>query len=98
MPIDEVRLEGRFHTFDADPQWLPEDRDIVAVWQEEQKARCVRCGTAPWEWEEDPLAWTVDHITCPGCQQIDGYQRELSNKPGNHDGARLGLFKGSRED
>ena len=60
--------------------------------------RCPRCGTSPWEWDDDPFAWTADHFTCHGCLQLDGYERELANSSGRKDGAKLGLFKTQRED
>ncbi len=37
----------------------------------ERSQRCTMCGTAPYEWEEDPFAYTPVFITCMGCQKKD---------------------------
>lgn len=37
----------------------------------ERADRCQLCGTAGWEWEEDPGAYTPVFHTCPGCRLKD---------------------------
>ena len=82
----------------GEPAWLPEDRDVVAVWQAEQHGKCPQCGTWRWEWDENPYAWFVDHDTCMGCLQVDGYRRQLSHEHTQLDGIRIGLYRTPREE
>ena len=82
----------------GEPAWLPEDRDVVAVWQAEQAGKCPQCGTWRWEWDENPYAWFVDHDTCMGCLQVDSYSRQLSHEQTQLDGVRIGLYRTPREE
>lgn len=35
----------------------------------ERSQRCTMCGTAPYEWADDPFAYTPVFHTCIGCQK-----------------------------
>jgi hypothetical protein len=35
----------------------------------EESSRCGLCGTAKWEWEEDPHAYLATIDVCEGCKQ-----------------------------
>lgn len=48
--------------------WEPEDRAKLTAWLLEDAQRCTMCGTAPWEWEENPYAYEPVQTTCRGCQ------------------------------
>lgn len=48
-------------------EWHPEDRAKVLAYAMEQSSRCVSCGTAAWEWEENRFAYTAVDEHCPGC-------------------------------
>ena len=49
--------------------WPPEDRAKVSAVALERAERCQMCGTAAWEWAEDPWAYDPVHHTCLGCQR-----------------------------
>jgi hypothetical protein len=76
---------------------LPEDRDAVAIWQLAERERCSDCGTAEWEWEENPDAWHADHVTCEGCRRLAVHGRSVMDGPGKHDGVKLALYRTPRE-
>ena len=48
-------------------RWEPEDRAKVIAFHLESSARCDMCGTAPWEWEENPFAYEPVDEFCKGC-------------------------------
>lgn len=50
-------------------EWSPEDRAKVLAYLMEQSSRCVSCGTAPWEWEQNRFAYTAVDDLCKGCYQ-----------------------------
>ena len=50
-------------------EWDPEDRAKTMAHLMEQNERCVSCGTAPWEWEQDRFAYTAVDEFCHGCYQ-----------------------------
>lgn len=37
------------------------------------------CGTAPWEWEENPHAYEVQEKFCKGCYNRNTYSESLKN-------------------
>lgn len=51
--------------------WEPEDRSKAIAFMMEKAARCTRCGTADWEWDEDPYAYTAVRQVCRGCQKLE---------------------------
>lgn len=69
----------------------------MVVWQQEQRLKCSDCGTAPWEWEDDPEAWHADHDTCEGCRRLQVHARNVHAGPGSHDGVKLALYRTPRE-
>ena len=71
--------------------WLPEDRETVHIWMDEQRLRCTRCGTADYEWEEGP-GWEADLWRCKGCEQIDRQHERLRDSPGSTDGMQVRMF------
>ena len=44
------------------------------AWQLEQSFICQGCGTASWEWDEDPHAYYAEPYLCMGCQQVGNAQ------------------------
>jgi hypothetical protein len=48
-------------------EWEPEDRAKTMAFVMEQAGRCVHCGTAGWEWEENKFAYTPIDEFCRGC-------------------------------
>ena len=56
--------------------WSPEDRAKVAAYVLEKGTRCVSCGTAPWEWEENRFAYTPIEELCKGCYQKSVFAEE----------------------
>jgi hypothetical protein len=82
---------------DGEPLWLPEDRDVVSVWQAHQN-KCPTCGTWDWEWQENPEAWVADLWRCPGCEQVDEQHTRMKEATSNTDGLQVRMFKPERED
>ncbi len=56
-------------------EWDPEDRAKVLAYLMEQSSRCVSCGTAQWEWQENKFAYLAVDEHCPGC-----YQRAVASE------------------
>lgn len=48
-------------------EWAPEDKAKIMAFMQEQGLRCDMCGTASWEWEDDPHAYTPVDKFCKGC-------------------------------
>jgi len=48
-------------------EWSDEDRAKLVAYLMESAARCQMCGTSPWEWEEDRLAYGPATEQCQGC-------------------------------
>jgi hypothetical protein len=59
-----------------------EDRAKLAAYALEQAERCNLCGTAGWEWQEDPLAYEAVTKICLGCQNRD-LARDVDKRPGS---------------
>lgn len=52
-------------------KWRPEDRSLIVACLLEKAEQCAMCGSADWEWEEDPDAYRALHMTCLGCAAKD---------------------------
>lgn len=87
----------RIEEVEGEPYWLPEDRDIIAVWQAEQTGRCPDCGTFAWEWEGSDEPWHPDHYTCLGCEAHEQYRIGL-NEATLRKGTKFALFRRPRGD
>ena len=66
--------------------WSNEDRAKLAAFLMESNARCVSCGTSPWEWEEDPYGYEPLPIQCHGC-----YLKEVAREEDTPPGTRITL-------
>lgn len=75
----------------GEPVWLPEDRDVVAVWQSEEAKKCAGCGTYSWEWDDDAQPYEPDHYTCRGCQMIEQHAAQLTDQ--SVDGVKVALYR-----
>jgi len=47
----------------------------------ERSERCQSCGTSPWEWEEDPNAYTPVVHQCMGCMLREIMMDDKDAKP-----------------
>jgi hypothetical protein len=74
--------------------WPADDQDAALWWQAEQNLRCRSCGTAAWEWEENPSAYGVGESVCRGCALIDRARREADEKVAGTKFSRAELFPG----
>jgi hypothetical protein len=52
-------------------RWPAVDRAKAIAFFYEKSARCVMCGTAQWEWDENPNAYQATTEFCPGCYRKD---------------------------
>jgi len=64
-------------------RWEGSDRSLVVAVRLEEAERCSSCGSADWEWAEDPDAYRAMTVVCMGCVVKD---RERLN---SDDGARI---------
>lgn len=47
--------------------WSMEDRAKMLAFSAEEATRCVMCGTAEWEWEDNQYAYAPIEQHCRGC-------------------------------
>lgn len=47
--------------------WDAEDKSKALAYLLEYSETCSMCGTAPWEWEENPHAYMCEEKFCRGC-------------------------------
>jgi hypothetical protein len=62
--------------------WSPEDRAKTLAFLMEQSENCALCGTAPWEWEENPYAYEPEEVWCKGCYVKHAASEEGGKLPG----------------
>jgi len=62
--------------------WDPEDRSKLHAYLTESSAQCQLCGTAPWEWEEDPFAYEAMVVMCHGCAIKEMSKDDAEDQPG----------------
>lgn len=66
-------------------QWQEDDQQAALAWQADQSERCSHCGTAEWEWVEDPNAYATEVRVCRGCNLRGHEERSLQrNKTAEH--------------
>lgn len=63
-------------------EWEPEDRAKALAYMLEKAERCELCGTADWEWDEDPYAYRPEERLCRGCYQKSAAGEEGSTMAG----------------
>lgn len=63
-------------------EWTPEDRAKALAFAMEENSRCQMCGTADWEWDENPYAYEPIARRCQGCYLKDTAQEDSKNLPG----------------
>jgi hypothetical protein len=62
--------------------WDERDRGKALAYAIEEGSRCQMCGTASWEWEENPYAYEPVAQRCHGCYLKDTAQEDSKNLPG----------------
>lgn len=72
--------------------WEPESRAKTIAYLMEQGDTCQLCGTAKWEWEENPYAYDTEEAFCKGC-----YIKEVSAEGDRMPGTRIELVPVTRE-
>lgn len=71
------------------PEWLPEDRDAVAVWSQ-FKAEQHDCGLWDWQWDDSKK---LDFTVCPFCRASgEGYEQVSANRK-NMYGVTFGFYQ-----
>lgn len=68
--------------------WPVDDQAAALGWLADERTRCSNCGTAEWEWIENPDFADAHARICPGCHRI-GLERKAFEKsaeylPGLH--------------
>jgi hypothetical protein len=48
----------------------------------EKGLRCILCGTAPWEWEENKYAYEAVEKGCQGCYVKEVTSHDTTRNPG----------------
>ena len=65
--------------------WRQEDRAKALAFIMESSLRCSMCGTAPWEWEDNPYAYAAVEEFCKGCYQKSIFSdTETKSLPGTN--------------
>ena len=62
--------------------WAPEDRAKTLAFALEFAGRCQLCGTAEWEWKENPFAYEPEERFCKGCYMKAVASEGQNNLPG----------------
>ena len=62
--------------------WPEDDRAKLMAFMLESGERCQLCGTAAWEWEDDPFAYEAMVHRCHGCYVRDAARDEGELGPG----------------
>lgn len=62
--------------------WEPEDQAKALAFLIEDGQRCQSCGTAEWEWDENPYAYEPSAHMCKGCYLKDTATEDSKNLPG----------------
>ena len=55
----------------------------------ERADRCTMCGTAAYEWDEDPYAYEAVSFSCPGCLRRETLQEDSASGAGKGVSVRL---------
>jgi hypothetical protein len=76
--------------------WPIDDQEAALWWQAEKQVPCSNCGTAEWEWEEDPNAYEIAKSVCKGCAMIQAAQKEAEAKPGGMKFTIAEMFPGMK--
>lgn len=62
--------------------WSVEDRTKTVAYISEQALNCTMCGTAEWEWEENPHAYEPSEKWCRGCYLKSVASEDAGKMPG----------------
>lgn len=63
--------------------WAEDDQVAAMAWMAEDNQRCSNCGTADWEWEEDPDFVKAEAYVCRGCSRV-GQERKSMAEVAEH--------------
>lgn len=72
-----------------DPEWLPEDRDVVAVHREMQAQRHAECGRFAFEYTDELVP---DFEVCPFCVDVGEESEKVSASRPHMYGVRWGFY------
>jgi hypothetical protein len=62
--------------------WSESDRVKLLAYLMDEATRCVNCGTAEWEWAEDPNRYYPGVHVCRGCALRETRREDLGDTPG----------------
>lgn len=62
--------------------WDQDDRDKAVAQMMEKSGYCSLCGTAEWEWEENPHAYTPEERVCRGCYMKESASEDAGSMHG----------------
>lgn len=76
----------------GEPDWLPEDRDLVSVYLDFERSR-NSCGH--WDWEQDDLeGFEPGYRVCPLCAEMGPYTEGIREQNRSRDADKHGLTFG----
>lgn len=62
--------------------WDPDDQAKTIAYISESSLSCTMCGTAGWEWEENPHAYATEESWCRGCYLKSIASEDAGKLPG----------------
>lgn len=78
--------------------WPLDDQAKALGWMAEDAQKCSECGTADWEWMEDPNAYHAGPHVCRGCTAVAVARQEYASYAGKVSGLKIQLLKGGGVD
>lgn len=66
--------------------WSEDDQDKAIAWNIEDRTRCKRCGTKPFEWLDEngreiiPPPYEATDRRCMGCATLDQHRSEIPSE------------------
>lgn len=76
--------------------WPVDDQQAAMAWMAEDRLRCSQCGTAEWEWDENPDAYLATAHLCKGCNRVGTQRRNVDKQAEAFPGLQIRLTSGGQ--